>query len=115
MEAANIIRKANGKVILAHPVCYVYEDNLETKKIFDLIKLMNADGIEAHYLFLNKDNVNQDDSKFWDDYAKANNLLSTIGSDFHQLDHKHIELGFKGTTFEISKEETNKIIEYLLK
>lgn len=114
MEAANIIRNANGKVILAHPVCYVYEDNLETDKIFELVKLMNADGIEAHYIFLNKDNINQDESKFWDNYAKSNNFLSTIGSDFHQLDNKHIELGFKGTSFEISQEETNQIMDYLL-
>ena len=115
IEVTKIIKNANGKVILAHPVCYVYEDNLEVTKIFDLIKLMDIDGIEAHYLFLNKDNINQDESKFWDDYAKGNNLLSTLGSDFHQLDNKHIELGFNNSSFKISNEEENKIIEYLTK
>ena len=29
-EAANLIRNAGGKVILAHPVAYKYEDNLNT-------------------------------------------------------------------------------------
>ena len=47
---------------------------------------MNADGIEAHYLYLDKNNINANESPFWDKYAKDNNLLSTIGSDFHQLD-----------------------------
>lgn len=115
IEASKIIKSANGKVILAHPVCYVYEDNLEVEKIFELIKLMDIDGIEAHYLFLNKDNINQDDSKFWDDYAKENKLLSTLGSDFHQLDNKHIELGFNNSSFKISSDEENEIIEYITK
>ena len=114
MEATKIIRKANGKVILAHPVCYNKEDNLEVNKIFDLVQLMKADGIEAHYLYLDKNNINANESPFWDKYAKDNNLLSTIGSDFHQLDGIHVELGFKNVDFKISKKEINQIMDTLL-
>ena len=45
VEAANIIRNAGGKVVLAHPVAYKYEDNMVEKDILDLVKDMNIDAI----------------------------------------------------------------------
>ena len=37
-EASTLIREANGKVILAHPVAYTYEDDLSDEEIINIIK-----------------------------------------------------------------------------
>ena len=55
-EAATLIREAGGKVILAHPVAYTYEDNLTDEEILTIIKDMQADGIESKYIYINRNN-----------------------------------------------------------
>lgn len=86
-EAADLIRLANGKVVLAHPVAYFYESNLTEDDITSIVKDINADGIEANYIYINRKNNNRiNDSKKWCDYAKKYNLIGTIGSDFHSDD-----------------------------
>lgn len=86
-EAADLIRLANGKVVLAHPVAYLYESNLTEDDITSIVKDINADGIEANYIYINRKNNNRiNDSKKWCDYAKKYNLIGTIGSDFHSDD-----------------------------
>ena len=44
-DAANIIRAAGGKVVLAHPVAYKHEDNLTDEDILELVKETKADAI----------------------------------------------------------------------
>ena len=87
-EAAQIIRQAGGKVVLAHPVAYEYEDNLTEEDILNLVNEMQADGIEANYIYINRSNNDEkiNDTKKWRDFAKKNNLFTTIGSDFHYAD-----------------------------
>ena len=51
-EAAEIIRAAHGKVVLAHPVAYVHEDNLTNTDILNIINDMKPDGLEANYFCL---------------------------------------------------------------
>lgn len=46
-EAAEIIRKAKGKVVLAHPVAYVHEDNLTDKEIEEIINDMDPEWIRS--------------------------------------------------------------------
>lgn len=93
LEAADLIREANGKVILAHPVAYSYEDNLTDQEIIQIINAMNADGIEANYIYINKYNNKINDSKKWNDIAKKHNLITTTGSDFHNHDNYHPTIG----------------------
>ena len=38
LDAANIIRKAGGKVVLAHPVAYIHQDGLTKQDILEIIK-----------------------------------------------------------------------------
>ena len=87
-EAAQIIRQAGGKVVLAHPVAYEYEDNLTEEDILNLVNEMQADGIEANYIYINRSNNDEkiNDTKKWRDFAKKNNLFTNIGSDFHYAD-----------------------------
>ena len=50
-EAAEIIRAAKGKVVLAHPVAYVHEDNFTEEDILAIVNDMKPDGLEANYLY----------------------------------------------------------------
>ena len=94
-EAAELIRNAGGKVVLAHPVAYVYEDNLTDKDILQIVKDMKADGIEANYIYYDRNNNKIDEVEKWNKFANDNNLeIITIGSDFHNKDGIHPEIGF---------------------
>ncbi len=113
-EAAQIIREANGKVVLAHPVAYVHEDNLTDEDILEIIKDMKPDGLEANYLYVDRNNQMFDESKKWQKFAKENNLFVTIGSDFHNKDGIRPEIGFANTNFELSETEVEEILKNIL-
>lgn len=94
-EAGELIRSANGIVVLAHPVAYIYEDNLTEQDILEILKDMKADGIEANYIYYDRNNNRIDEVDKWNKFAKNNNLkIITIGSDFHNKDNIHPEIGF---------------------
>ena len=112
-EAADLIRSAGGKAVLAHPVCYGYEDGLTDEEILDLVKEMKVEAIETNYLYVDRDNMMHDDTDKWNTFAKENNLISTIGSDFHNKDGLRPEIGFRNTDFTISREEISSILSYL--
>lgn len=92
-EAAEIIRKANGKVVLAHPVAYKYEDGLTDEDILRIILDINADAIESNYIYVDCNNnlINEIDK--WNEFADCYNLIKTTGSDFHTYDGIHPEIG----------------------
>ena len=112
-EAADLIRSASGKAVLAHPVCYGYEDGLTDEEILDLVKEMKVEAIEANYLYVDRNDVMHDDTDKWKAFAKENNLISTIGSDFHNKDGLRPEIGFRNTNLKISREEISSILSYL--
>lgn len=112
-EAAELIRKAGGKVVLAHPVAYQYEDNLTEKEILEVVKEMKADGIEANYIYINRYNQKVNEIQKWKEIAKANNLITTIGSDFHNSDGIRPEVGLVNEEIKLSKEEIEEMINKL--
>ena len=112
-EAADLIKAAGGKVVLAHPVAYGYEDNLTEDDIVNLIKIMSIDAIEGNYLYVDKNGIIHDDTNKWNHFAKSYNLISTIGSDFHIEDGIRPNIGFRNKSYKISKEEIDKILKYL--
>lgn len=110
-EAAQIIRAAGGKVVLAHPVSYQHIDNLSDESIIDIINEMKPDGIEANYLEYDREkNKLINESKKWNEVARKNELFSTVGSDFHKKEGIKPLIGFVNTEFSMSDEEINKII-----
>lgn len=113
-QAAEIIRAANGKVVLAHPVAYVYEDNLTDEDIADIINDMKPDGLEANYLYVDRNNNEIDETKKWNEFAKKNNLFVTIGSDFHNKDGLRPEIGFVNTNFCLEEDTVNEILKNLI-
>lgn len=114
-EAAKIIRVAKGKVVLAHPVAYVHEDNLTEEDILNIVNDMKPDGLEANYLYVDRYDKKIDEIKQWNEFAKRNNLFVTVGSDFHNKDGLRPEIGFVNTDFNLSENVINKIIENLEK
>lgn len=114
-EAAEIIRKAGGKVVLAHPVAYEYEDNLTDDDIQNIVDEMKPDGIEAYYLYVDRNNQKFDESEKWNNFAKKNNLFVTIGSDFHNKDGIHPEIGFPNDEIELNENVVDEIVSNIIK
>lgn len=113
-EAGEIIRAAKGKVVLAHPVAYEHEDNLTEEDILNIIKELKPDGLEAYYLYVDKDNKKFDETKKWCEFAKDNNLFVTIGSDFHNTKKRlKPQIGFANTDFTLPEEIIEEIVSNL--
>lgn len=113
-EAALLIHSAGGKVILAHPVASIHEDGFTEETILSLVREMNADGIEAYYLYVNRNNQIMDEIKQWVDFAKKHQLLTTIGSDFHNKDGIHPEIGFIKDFIDFDSVPVDEIIASIL-
>ena len=109
-EAAELIRSVGGKVVLAHPVAYKYEDNLTTEETLEIVKNMQADGIEANYIYIDRNNNKINEVEFWNNFAKENNLKTTIGSDFHVANGIHPVIGLLNEDINLSSEEVDKIV-----
>lgn len=110
-EAAEIIRKAGGKVVLAHPVAYVYEDNLKINEILEIINDMKADGLEANYIYTDRNNNIVNEIEKWNKFAEENHLFVTIGSDFHIEDRNHAGIGLENVGVVLEDEKANEILE----
>ena len=113
-QAADIIRESNGKVVLAHPVAYVHEDGFTDEDILNIINDMNPDGLEANYIYVDRNNNLINETKKWNEFANKNNLFVTIGSDFHNKDGIRPEIGFVNTNFTLTEEEVDKIVKNIL-
>lgn len=114
-EASKMIRKVGGKVVLAHPVSYCYEDNLNPQEILDIIQEIQADGIESNYIYVDKNQQKINESNFWNQFAKTHHLKTTIGSDFHCKDNLHPEIGLIQENIHLSELEIHNILEFLEK
>lgn len=112
-DAAKLIRKAGGKVVLAHPVAYQYEDNLTEKEILEIVEEIRPDGIEANYIYINRYNQKINDIQKWREFAKANNLMTTIGSDFHNSDGIRPEIGLINEEVILTEGEVEEMINKL--
>ena len=112
-EATDLIRGALGKVVLAHPVSYFYEDNLSDEDILELVREMKSDGIEANYLYVSKDNIKINEIDKWNDFADKYNLNVTVGSDFHCKSKVHPDIGLINENLILRDEMIDNIINWL--
>lgn len=113
-EAAELIRSAGGKAILAHPVAYKYEDNLNDDDILSLVTDMKADGIEANYIYVDRNDNKIDEVEKWNKFAKDNNLMTTIGSDFHNNDGLRPLIGLVNEDLRLDNNTIDNIIDNLV-
>ena len=114
-EASDIIKHAGGKVVLAHPVAYTYEDDLAEEDIKKIIDDINPDGLESFYIYVDRNNRVINDIDRWTKFAKENNLFITIGSDFHQDDGIRPVVGLINVLRDEDLPDANKILEDLNK
>ena len=103
--ASCMIKKHGGKVILAHPVAYYYEDKKSEEDIMELVKEMNADGIEGNYIYVDRNNIKHNDIVKWNNLANKLNIISTAGSDFHNFDNIHPVIGLLNEDININTKE----------
>ena len=87
-KAIELIKKAGGIPVLAHPCTLGLKEFSEFEKLFSELKEAGIEGIEAYY---------SDHSRELTDFCLAMadklDLLVTGGSDFHGSNKKHIDLG----------------------
>lgn len=110
-DAAELIRSASGKVILAHPVAYKYEDNLSDEYILDIVNSMKANGIEANYVYIDINDNKINEIEHWNDFATRHNLITTIGSDFHNMERENtVVIGLLGEDLSFKRDNNDIII-----
>lgn len=112
-EAADLIRKAGGRVILAHPVAYKYEDNLVEQDILNIVNEIKPDGIEVYYIYFDRNNNKIDEIEKWKTFAEEHNLIVTIGSDFHNKEGNYREIGLINEKIDLTNDEVDNIIKSL--
>lgn len=111
--AGEVIKRAGGKVVIAHPVAYVYEDGLEEKDIDRLIEEMQPFGLEVNYIYTDRYDKIIDECDRWHMVAKKHNLIATIGSDYHTTDGIRPEIGLINTDLRLSNEEVKTLLTKL--
>lgn len=102
-EASEYIKKARGKVVIAHPVAYKYEDNLTEEDIERLVEDIEPYGLEANYIYVDKNGNVIDECEIWNKVAKKHNLVVTTGSDFHASDGIRPEIGLVNIPTKLKK------------
>ena len=113
VEASKLIRMAGGKVVLAHPVAYKHEDGLTDEEISDLISDMEVDGIEANYIYIDRFHNKINEIQYWNHFAKAHQLHTSLGSDFHKEDGIHPTIGLVGEDIKVSDSDILAILKWL--
>ena len=111
LRAVELIRKAGGKAVLAHPIAYVYDKGVRPEDVVELIDEIKPDGLETNYVHFDKQGTQRNESQKWGEIAKARGMFETIGSDFHRDNGYSPLVGFVNVEMEFSDEQ----IEALLK
>lgn len=96
-EIINLIHKAGGKGFLAHPFEYRLQDTI--KFIDDLKNGIELDGIECYH-----PSANDEQMQLLVDYARANKLYISGGSDYHGKTDSDIQIGVGHGNLRIPKE-----------
>jgi len=118
-EAIDVIHNAHGVAILAHPTFNVMQGE-DLNELCNKFKNLNIDGFEAINIQFDKSHNDErvDLVKEFSNYAEANNLLITGGSDFHHsnkdLIGNFIDLGFVGDEYLVDISILDKMKKYLV-
>lgn len=101
-EAINMIHKAGGIAIVAHP-WYLGENMIE---ILEKFISLGGDGIELDLPI--KDSISSEMKLVLKKFVKEHKIIISGGTDFHRLEEGEKEIGDRG----ISKEEFLRLKEY---
>lgn len=104
------IHQAGGYVIFAHPMAYKFSDDRDTiLRIISKLISMGIDGIEIY-----QSDCISDNTRWLRKIVNENNLLYSVGSDFHRninSDGREIGLGIDNNLCIEETTLTNEIIE----
>lgn len=95
-DICNVVHEAKGKLFLAHPYGYKFDDT--ENFIEDIYDSIDFDGIECFYTSFSKDQ-----SQYLVNFAKKRNLLICGGSDYHGKNKKNFHLGMGIRDLNINK------------
>ena len=112
-EVSLAIKKAGGRVVLAHPVVYDRKDKIADQFIENVISTMDIDGIEANYIYYDKLGNRFDDIYKWKEFARIYGLFETVGSDFHLDDGTKPKIGFVNQNLTLDEQQVLKLLENL--
>lgn len=98
---------------MAHPIAYFYEDNLNERDIKNIIDDIQPDGIESNYIYVDRYDNKIDECDKWNRFALSNNLKVTVGSDFHNKDGIHPEIGLINESIDL-KGKIDEILAFIL-
>jgi len=87
-EAIEVIRKAGGAPVLAHPVLYQTESTTAIEKLIITLKMMGLCGLEVNY-----SEQTPDQTAYYTGLARRYDFLMTGGSDFHGTLKPEIKMG----------------------
>lgn len=104
------IHLAGGYAVFAHPMAYRFSTDRDmVKRIIDKLSVMGIDGIEIY-----QSDCTQKDTLWLKDITNSNNLLYSVGSDFHRTinsDGRQIGLGINNNLCITQTSLTNEIIK----
>ncbi|KAA0259404.1 PHP domain-containing protein [Deferribacter autotrophicus] len=106
IEGIDMIKKASGISIIAHPITLDLENEQFDKFTKELIEY-GLDGIEV---FCSLHTIK--DSKFYLEIAKKYNLFISAGSDFHGLNKTDVDLGQTNCPEEYQKSIYTNLLKY---
>ncbi len=86
-DCIDLIHRANGVAVLAHPTLYGIPF-MEVKELIWELKALRLDGVEVKH-----STYNYEQEAFLTNFAKKEGLLKTGGSDFHGSFKKALNLG----------------------
>ena len=93
---AEVVRKAGGKLFVAHPYRYQLENTIE---FLDTLRQDNIiDGVEVYH-----SSFSEEQSETLKDYCKKNNLFMSGGSDCHGEKKANIKIGIGYGNLNINK------------
>lgn len=96
-EAAEMVRKADGKTFIAH----IFKGNL-IKPMYYLDKLTKENIIDGVEVWCSRHS--EEESKILEEYCKKNNLLMSGGSDYHGIKTSTRQIGKGYNNLNIKKE-----------
>ncbi len=95
-DIIDIVHESGGKVFLAHPFIYKFDDTEEfLERIFSTVRL---DGVECYHTTFDKKQID-----YLLNFSKEHNLLISGGSDYHGENKKMHDLGVGRGNLSIDK------------
>ena len=114
LEAVELIRKAGGKAVLAHPIAYFYDKRIPKEDTELVIREIMPDGVETNYIHHDKLGVKRNEHDEWHKVAESIGASETVGSDFHNNDGERCLIGFVNDEMNFDEKQIKNLLDKIL-